>query len=190
VAAGGNDSSRGEKNEYVISASPLGASEGVIAVGSLDPSLDGRGYRVSGFSNCGVDLTAPGRGIVSAAAGGGTKAQSGTSAAAPHVAGVAALWWQAVRQAGLPANAALVRRKLIECAQGKGFSAVDYPADRGAGCAFAPQDGLAVTEARAADRSDDARWPDDTRILDVGLPIAIDLGLNRTAHHGGRRNLC
>ena len=51
---------------------------------------------MSDFSNSGVEISAPGRGIASAAAGGGLKVLSGTSVAAPHVAGVAALWWQAV----------------------------------------------------------------------------------------------
>ncbi|WP_030156962.1 S8 family peptidase [Streptomyces sp. NRRL S-244] len=49
------------------------------------------------FSNFGTCLTlyAPGEGIVSAKLGGGSVAQDGTSMAAPHVAGVAALYKQA-----------------------------------------------------------------------------------------------
>jgi subtilisin family serine protease len=148
VAAAGNDSSRGSDGDYIMSACPPSGSDKIVSVGSLDPDPYGKGYRVSSFSNSGVEITAPGRGIVSAAAGGGLKVLSGTSVAAPHVAGVAALWWQAVRQSDLPANATVVRGKLVESAQAKGFSPAVYPAERGAGRAVAPADGLALVPSR------------------------------------------
>jgi subtilisin family serine protease len=78
------------------------------------------------------------------------KVQSGTSTAAPHVAGVAALWWQAVRQSDLPANATLVRGKLLASAARDGFSLAVYPGDRGAGRVVAPRDSAAVSPRRAA----------------------------------------
>ncbi|MGH6926155.1 MAG: S8 family peptidase [Propylenella sp.] len=153
VAAAGNDSSRGADGEFVMSASPPAGSDKILSVGSLDRDATGRGYRVSSFSNSGVEIVAPGRGIVSARAGGGLRVLSGTSVAAPHVAGVAALWWQAVRQSDLPANATLVRSKLVSGAESRGFSASIYPAERGAGRVMAPQDGLAVSARRPTFRA-------------------------------------
>jgi len=151
VAAGGNDSSRDGDREHIVSASSPANADGVISVGSLDPDPLGRGHRVSSFSNSDVGIAAPGREIVSAAAGGGLKVLSGTSVAAPHVAGIAALWWQAVRQSDLPANASLVRGKLMASAQARDISPSVYPAERGVGCVAAPKDGSAIALARGSE---------------------------------------
>ena len=196
VAAAGNDSSRGSDGEYIMSACPPSGSDKIISVGSLDPDPLGKGYRVSSFSNSGVEITAPGREITSAAAGGGLKVLSGTSVAAPHVAGVAALWWQAVRQSDLPANATVVRGKLVGSAQAKGFSPAVYPSERGAGRAFAPQDGLASLlrdRPRSRPRRGDAAWagrprrPADARISSRFRSISE--GVVQPASTGGR-SLC
>jgi len=197
VAAAGNDSSRGADGEFIMSACPPSGADRVIAVGSLDSNPDGRGYRVSDFSNSGVEISAPGRGIASAAAGGGLKVLSGTSVAAPHVAGVAALWWQAARQSDLPANATVVRGRLLGSAQARAFSPAVYPSERGAGLALAPQDGLALASRRTAGEVGNARrslgWArDGVRPLgnaDIE-PISIDLGKARPASSISRRNLC
>ena len=90
----------------------------------------------------------PGRGIISAAAGGGLVAASGTGAACPHVAGVAALWWDSLRQEDLPTNASAVRARLVASATGRGFAADVSDAERGAGRACAPQESSAEPSSR------------------------------------------
>jgi subtilisin family serine protease len=195
VAAAGNDSTRGFANEHIMTACPPCGSDKIISVGSVDRDTSS-GYRVSSFSNCGVEITAPGRDIVSAAGGGGLKAQSGTSMAAPHVAGVAALWWQAVRQSELPANATLVRGKLLESAQSNGFSVAVYPGERGAGCAMAPHDGTSVAARKAVVRRTDVEEMDIQTWLGGALqsakepgfePISLNIGSARPDTSGGGR---
>jgi subtilisin family serine protease len=70
--------------------------DNIVSVAAIDNS--GALCTFSNFSPTQVDLAAPGENIVSLAPYGGWTSKSGTSMAAPHVAGVAALVW--ARNAG------------------------------------------------------------------------------------------
>ncbi len=176
-----------------MKACPPCGSDKIVSVGSLDRAVSRTGYRVSSFSNCGVEITAPGRDIVSAAAGGGLKIQSGTSMAAPHVAGVAALWWQAVKQSDLPANATLVRGKLLASARRDDFSPAVYPGERGAGRVVAPTDSASVAPRRTVrepqtERPEQAIWASEAyrrAALAEFEPISVDSAA-RPGWLGGR----
>ncbi|GAA3246878.1 hypothetical protein GCM10017691_55430 [Pseudonocardia petroleophila] len=65
------------------------ASDGVLVV--ANSTIDDQRASSSSTGEC-VDLYAPGTGIVSSVPGGGTASYTGTSMAAPHAAGVAALY--------------------------------------------------------------------------------------------------
>ncbi|HEY0331021.1 MAG TPA: S8 family serine peptidase [Rhodopseudomonas sp.] len=92
IAAAGNDSKRGAGGpDQLIDVSMPAATEGVVSVAALGRTANG--YAVAPFSNVNPMLSAPGVDIVGAKVGGGLVAMSGTSMACPHVAGLAALWW-------------------------------------------------------------------------------------------------
>ncbi|GAA0332340.1 hypothetical protein GCM10009087_48180 [Sphingomonas oligophenolica] len=134
IAAAGNESRRGIDPKFRISASlPAVASDvSVAAVGQ-----SGSNYVVANFSNSDASLCAPGVGIVSAKAGGGLHALSGTSMACPHVAGVSALWFEAVRKGG-DDGATAVRSNLIARARRDCFGGAFQKIDFGSGLITAP----------------------------------------------------
>lgn len=138
VAAAGNESERQSGPDFEIAVSLPAAAEGVIAVGALGQSATGNGLVIAPFSNTFPQISAPGVGVVSAQAGGGLRALTGTSMATPHVAGVTALWWEEVMKSPLPATASTVIARLIADAVVSPLASGVDIADRGVGLVRAP----------------------------------------------------
>jgi subtilisin family serine protease len=136
VGATGNESRRDATPPYGIAVALPAAAEGVISIGAVDRTA--AGFTVAPFSNIYPQLVAPGVRVTSAKAGGGLAELSGTSMATPHAAGVAALWWQAVRANGQPATAAFVTARVLASARSNVFPHGDDVALRGAGLVTAP----------------------------------------------------
>jgi membrane-anchored mycosin MYCP len=76
--------------------------DNVIAVGAVDKNHQRSIWSSSQSSNTGswIGVAAPGTNILSTKSGGGTKLDSGTSMACPHVAGLAALIWSVTQSIG------------------------------------------------------------------------------------------
>jgi subtilisin family serine protease len=136
VAAAGNESARDQDPDFEIAVSPPAVSEGIVSVAALAESAGG--LTVAPFSNTGANVSAPGVGVISARRGGGLVAMSGTSMACPHVAGVAALWTEKVREVG-PFTAAHVLHRLVASGVTEALQSGFDPLDVGAGLVRAPQ---------------------------------------------------
>lgn len=137
VAAAGNDSDRTAARPLRLDVDLPAAADGVIAVGAIGRGP--QGYQVAPFSNANPHLCAPGVDIVSARAGGGLCVMSGTSTAAPHVAGVALLWWEQLVQADRRTRAEQIKTQLMAGRAKGGFAAGLGADDIGQGLALAPQ---------------------------------------------------
>jgi subtilisin family serine protease len=100
IAACGN----GNSDRRQLTVSFPGAAKGVLSVAAVGTSKEG--MYLADFCKKGATLCAPGVNVSSAAVGGQREPQlkldSGTSMAAPHATGVAALWWQQAREQGHP----------------------------------------------------------------------------------------
>ncbi|MDX0995180.1 S8 family serine peptidase [Sinorhizobium medicae] len=111
VAASGNESERDRDPRFRISASLPSSAKGVISVAAVREN--GAGLEISSFSNGRAKVCAPGQDIVSAALKQGLSIMSGTSMACPHVAGLAALWWQSLVKSGSTPNAEKVIQRML-----------------------------------------------------------------------------
>lgn len=136
VAAAGNES---ERPRYQIATAPPAAADGFISVGALEKRPGAQlQLGVARFSNAGPVVSGPGVAVTSAKAGGGLTALNGTSMATPHVAGVAALWFEQIKNANPNAHIRQLEGRLIGTASLKHFAAGEDLSNTGAGLIQAP----------------------------------------------------
>ncbi len=136
VAAAGNESRTDVNPDFEIAVSPPAAAKGIISVAALANSK--QGFFVAPFSNKGANVSGPGVEITSAKRGGGLTTMSGTSMAAPHVAGAAALWAEQI-QGTATLNTFQLTARLVGSANSAGFKSGFKAFDVGLGMVRAPQ---------------------------------------------------
>lgn len=138
IAAAGNESTAEIDPRFTVSASLPAAALHVIAVSALQRG--GQGLTMWPHSNINPQLSAPGHKILSARSGtaAGLTLMSGTSMACPHVAGVAALWWEWLRRSDIMPAPQMVSARLLASAVTNGFAPGVASSDRGFGLVTAP----------------------------------------------------
>ena len=136
VAAAGNESRRDLDSDFVVDTGLPAAGEDILSVGAVKQV--GSKLDVAYFSNTNPVLCGPGVGILSAAPGGGFAVMDGTSMACPHVAGIAALWWEAATAKQFPKNAQTVAARVLASTEATNFARGVSESDRGSGLVKAP----------------------------------------------------
>lgn len=135
VSPTGNES---REMARAATTSPLAVAKGVLSVGAIKETS--AGYEVASFSNSYPSLCAPGVSIQGVSLRGGMTDWDGTSPACANAAGVAALWWQALRDRNPNSlvTGRMVTEAILKAAQTTGFAPGVRDIDRGAGLIKAP----------------------------------------------------
>jgi len=136
IAACGNSSDRDSQSPSIIGAAFPAAAKGFYSVSAVRrPAKKNQPFPVTSFANSGALLAGPGQNILSAASGNDNAGErlrylDGTSMAAPHVAGIAALWAQKlIEQGPQQLNERIgvkLKEKCLTIAKPKRTSAVDF----------------------------------------------------------------
>lgn len=159
IGSAGNRGNDGDGSCAAENVTYPATHDDVLSVTAMD-----RDDSLASYSSVGsaVDLLAPGSTIRSTTVGDDYEVQSGTSMAAPHVTGVAALIWERAGASGPGDASDQVRRTLLEtaepvletCAEGEGL------VDAAAATAVEQEPG---DDADDGDDSDDADGADQDR---------------------------
>jgi subtilisin family serine protease len=134
MPAGNNSTESGR----VPVTSPSAVVQGIISVGAV--AQGDNGYVVPWFSNSMPTLCAPGSEVESAYLKSSLQSLTGTSMSCAHAAGVAALWWEALRSTNPSSDVTsrMVADAMLRSARADVFAKDVAEDDRGAGLIQAP----------------------------------------------------